>query len=184
MTHASVLPGIRVDPTGMNLETVIEDPRWDDIELLANQAVRAALRHLHLDPEYWEITLLFCDDARIAALNAAFRGKAQATNVLSWPSVERGAAVDGETPAPPKSEPELGDIALAYETCMTEAKDGNIPPDHHTTHLIIHGVLHLLGYDHQRDGDADLMESTETAILYRLGVPDPYRGQGHVGHDM
>ena len=104
----------------------------------------------------------------IAVLNAAFRDKEAATNVLSWPSAER-------SPGTPLTDtPELGDIAMAYETCVREAEAGGISLEFHTLHLLVHGTLHLLGYDHEEDADADLMEATETAILAKLGVPNPY----------
>ncbi len=157
---------------------MIEDARWQavDLPLLAERAAAAALAHLHLDPEGWEIAVLGCDDARIATLNSDFRGKPAATNVLSWPSQERAASADGDRPDPPQGpDPELGDIALAYDTCAAEARDRGKPLDDHATHLVVHGVLHLLGFDHDRDGDAALMERLETEILGKLGLDDPYR---------
>lgn len=160
----------------MSVDVIIEDPRWGEAELetLAERAVAATLAHLKLDPEAWEVTVMGCDDARIAELNAAFRDKQSATNVLSWPSQERGSKEPGADPNPPSGDPELGDIALAYETCQREAAEQGKPQNQHFLHLIVHGVLHLLGYDHVRDGDGDLMESHEIAILATLGVPDPY----------
>ncbi len=160
----------------MGIETVIEDERWAELDLpdLAARAFDTTLHDLELDPSAWEATLLACDDARIAALNEQHRGKPNATNVLSWPSAERGAETEGESPSLPTGDSGLGDIAIAYETCMSEAHEAGKPAQDHVTHLIIHGVLHLLGYDHERSGDAALMESLETAILCKLGVPDPY----------
>lgn len=160
----------------MSVDVIIEDPRWEEagLEALAEQAVRATLVHLNLDPDAWEVTVMGCDDARIATLNATFRDKQSATNVLSWPSQERGAEVPGTDPVPPTGDIELGDIALAYETCQQEAAEQGKPQNQHFLHLIVHGVLHLLGYDHVREGDGDLMESHEIAILAALGVPDPY----------
>ncbi|MEJ6397093.1 rRNA maturation RNase YbeY [Yoonia sp. 208BN28-4] len=155
----------------------IEDPRWDDLGLddLARAASVATLERLGLEPSVFEIAILACDDARIATLNADFRGKPAATNVLSWPSDERAAGIDGETPLPPDpADPELGDIAIAYETCAKEAAEAGKPMADHVTHLIVHGTLHLLGYDHERDGDATLMEGLETEILGKMGLPDPY----------
>ncbi len=158
------------------MDVVIEDQRWQDAGLpgLAERAVSATLAHLGLDPTDWDVTVLGADDTRIAGLNADFRGKPQATNVLSWPSAERGAETAGATPDAPSGDPELGDLALAFETCQREAAEQEKPPEQHFLHLIVHGVLHLLGYDHIRDADGDLMESHEIAILAELGVPNPY----------
>lgn len=160
----------------MVVEVIIEDERWAEagIEALARRAIDAALAHLGLDPGDWEVAVLGCDDDRIAALNADFRGKPRPTNVLSWPSEERGATDEGARPRPPSGDPGLGDIALAFETCTDEATASGRSFGEHAVHLLVHGCLHLLGYDHVRDGDGDLMEATETAILAKLGVPDPY----------
>ena len=161
----------------MLVDTVIEDRRWTALALddLAERAATATLLHLGLNPAHFEIALLACDDARIAVLNADFREKPQPTNVLSWPSDERGAEIDGAVPdAPDKHDRELGDIAIAYDTCAREAAEQGKQMTAHTTHLIVHAVLHLLGYDHIRDADATLMEATEVEILGKLGLPDPY----------
>ena len=162
----------------MSVDVVIEDARWNalDLDSLANSAAGATLAYLGLEPSAFEISLLACDDPRIAALNADFRGKPQPTNVLSWPSADRGADRDGTKPfAPnPAQEAELGDIALAYGTCLREAEEAGKPMAEHVTHLLVHGILHLLGYDHERDLDATLMERLEVEILGKLGLPDPY----------
>jgi len=164
----------------MAVDVVIEDERWRDhgFEAVCARAIDATLVHLGLAPETWEVAVLGCDDTRISELNRTFRAKPTATNVLSWPSAERAAEQDGARPLDPVGDEELGDVAIAFDTCLGEAQSGNIPFEHHFTHLLVHGTLHLLGYDHERDGDADLMESTETEILCKLGVPDPYCGNG------
>lgn len=160
----------------MTLDAIIEDGRWGDLEPLADAAVAATLVEVGLVAADWEVSLMGCDDARIAALNADFRGKPQPTNVLSWPSQERGADTDGAMPqAPDPSDAELGDIAIAYDTCAAEAAAAGKPMADHVTHLIVHGTLHLLGFDHVRDADATLMEGLETQILGKLGLADPYR---------
>lgn len=163
------------------VDIVIEDDRWEafGLEALADRAVRAGFAELGLAPEGFTLCLMGCDDARILELNGDFRGKAKPTNVLSWPSDERGAEEDGGSPSPVEpglaEDPEsLGDIAIAYETCAREAAEAEKPMTDHVTHLVVHGLLHLLGYDHVRDGDATLMESTEVRILARLGLSDPY----------
>lgn len=165
----------------MGIEIVIEDNRWQALPLadIAARAADAALTRLGLDPDSCTITLMACDDTRIAALNAEFRDKPQPTNVLSWPTADLAAVAPGGTPAPPEpdftGEIELGDIALAWETCAREAEEAGKPMADHVTHLVVHGLLHLLGYDHVRDRDATLMERLETGILGNLGVADPYR---------
>lgn len=163
------------------VETVIEDARWEGfgLEALAERAARAVLAGLDLPTEGFAISLMGCDDARIAVLNADFRGKPQPTNVLSWPSEERAAEFAGEAPDLPgpgeADDPEsLGDIAIAWETCAREAEGQGKPMADHVTHLLVHGVLHLLGYDHIEDEDAALMEGLEVRILASLGVSDPY----------
>jgi probable rRNA maturation factor len=162
----------------MGIDIVIEDDRWTEagLDALAIRATEATLAHLGLDPAAWEIALLGCGDARIAALNADFRAKPRPTNVLSWPSAERAPGKPGAVPAPPdpRDGPELGDIALAWETCAFEAAEASIPFAHHVTHLLVHGTLHLLGYAHDRDADAALMERIEVEVLASLGIPNPY----------
>ncbi|MCU0827742.1 MAG: rRNA maturation RNase YbeY [Tabrizicola sp.] len=163
------------------VETIVEDERWEAFGLatVAERAGRAAISALGLPVEGFQISLMGCDDARIAELNADFRGKPQPTNVLSWPSEERASECVGEAPDLPApgtaDEPDsLGDIALAWETCSHEASEQGKPMVDHVTHLIVHGVLHLLGYDHIEDEDAALMEALEVRILASLGVSDPY----------
>jgi probable rRNA maturation factor len=161
----------------MTVDCIVEDDRWADIDALAQIATDAVFDRLGLEPSVYEVSMLACDDARIAALNADFRDKAAATNVLSWPSDERGAAIDGEMPIPPQlgHDAELGDIAIAYDTCAREAIEAEKTMRDHTLHLLVHGTLHLLGFDHERDRDATLMEGLETEILGKLGIRDPYR---------
>lgn len=161
----------------MLTDTLIEDARWEaaDLAALTERGAVATLIHLGLDPTDWEISVLGCGDTRIAALNEDFRDKPQPTNVLSWPSAERGAGTPGDRPVPPEgSDPELGDIAISYDTCVAEAQAAGKPLADHVTHLVVHATLHLLGYNHIRDQDATLMEATEVAILGKLGVSDPY----------
>lgn len=170
--------------TGMMVplvDTLIEDPRWEALGLaeLAERAGAAVMRRLGLAPDGYEISLLGCDDRRIAELNADFRGKPQPTNVLSWPSAERGAEHDGGSPMrPPAGDEdmpeELGDIAIAYETCAREAAEQGKDEAAHVSHLLVHGILHLLGYDHIRDGDAALMEGLEARILADMDIANPY----------
>lgn len=162
------------------VETLIEDARWREVGLatLAEVAARNTLVHLTHFPDDFAISLIGCDDARIMSLNDDFREKPKATNVLSWPSQERAAEKEGAHPAPPHIGPippeELGDIAIAYDTCLAEALSAGQPISAHVTHLIVHATLHLLGYDHISDADAALMEGLEVEILASMGHPDPY----------
>jgi probable rRNA maturation factor len=163
------------------VETVIEDARWGafGLDALAERGARAVLVGVGLPVEGFAISVMGCDDARIASLNADFRGKPQPTNVLSWPSEERGAEMAGDPPSLPgpgsAEDPEvLGDIAIAWDTCAREAEMQGKTMSDHVTHLIVHGILHLLGYDHVDDDDAALMERLEVRILASLGVSDPY----------
>lgn len=168
------------EPPAGPVETLAEDHRWEavGIDRLAQAAAGAALRHLSLDPAGFEVSLLACSDVRIGELNADFRGVPRPTNVLAWPSAERGANRAGARPRLPVGNPgdpvSLGDVALAFETCAREAEEAGVPLAAHATHLIVHGVLHLLGFDHEREADAELMEGLEGRILLGLGHPDPY----------
>ncbi len=161
------------------VDVVIDDPRWNnvDLEMLASHASVAVLECLDMPVTGYEISLLGCDDARIAALNQEFRKAERATNVLSWPSEERSNP--GNRPIPPKLDTngfptELGDIAISYDTCMKEAAEFGKELNHHVIHLLVHAVLHLLGYDHIIAQDAAIMEAIEVEILGKMGIPDPY----------
>ncbi len=167
----------------MSVDVIVEEGRWGAIDLaaLVDRSTRATLHHLGIDPNAHEIAVLATDDAAITRLNFDFRGKDRPTNVLSWPSEARSATDPGEIPPRPTENAALGDIALGYETCAREALAAGTPLHDHVAHLIVHGTLHLLGYDHQRNADADLMETTEIEILAKLGVPSPYDGNGAVG---
>lgn len=164
----------------MGTDVIIEDARWAEAGLaaLADKAVAATLGHLGLEPDAWEVAVLGADDARLAELNGAFRGKPQPTNVLSWPSEDLAPDTPGAAPHTPSKGPDgmyaLGDMALGYETCARESAEGKTPfaLDDHLTHLVIHGTLHLLGYDHETDPDAALMEGIEREILARMGIGD------------
>ena len=164
----------------MQIDIEIEDGRWADVGLtdIGEQAASAVLAHLGIESDDCELSVLGCDDARIQVLNANFREKDKATNVLSWPAEERGAEVDGDMPQPPEPDVfgaiELGDVAISYDTCQAEAIQAGRALADHTMHLMVHGILHLLGFDHIRDKDATLMESIETDILGKMGIADPY----------
>jgi probable rRNA maturation factor len=116
-----------------------------------------------------ELAVMLTDDAGICTLNSNWRGIDKPTNVLSFPALQPTG------PGGPDDAPRmLGDIAIAYETTRREADDEQKPFDHHLSHLAVHGFLHLIGYDHEKDDDAEAMEALETEILAQLGIPDPY----------
>ncbi|UWR23259.1 rRNA maturation RNase YbeY [Sulfitobacter sp. S190] len=162
------------------LDILIEEGAWDAGMLteVATRAVVATLQRQNVAPDLAEIAVLACDDAQIAQLNAEFRGKPTPTNVLSWPAQELGPDTEGAPPAAPQAGfdgmIELGDIAVSLSTCAREAEDSGKTLSDHLTHLIVHGTLHLLGFDHIRDGDAVLMEHLEIEILGKMGLDDPY----------
>jgi len=159
----------------VTVDVLIEAPEWGalGLEALAQQAAEATLQRLGYGDSGFEISVMGCDDARIAELNGDFRAKPQPTNVLSWPSEERAADVPGGQPITPE-DPELGDIAIAWGVCRAEAEVAGKELPHHVIHLLVHGVLHLLGYDHINAQDAALMEGLEVEILATLGIADPY----------
>jgi probable rRNA maturation factor len=159
---------------GRWVEINLEDARWAEpgLKALAKRALKATMAELGLGKH--GISLLGCDDARIALLNTQFRAKAGATNVLSWPTVDLSPAKDGDAPAAPKANAALGDVAIAFETCLCEADQQGKSLQDHVTHLIVHATLHLIGYDHVRKRDAARMEALETKVLASLGISDPY----------
>ena len=163
------------------VDTVIEDTRWAGVDLpaLADRAGAAVMAALGLPVQGFSLCVMGCDDARIAELNGEFRKKGQPTNVLSFPAWNRTADAPGLAPDLPEAgeadDPEeLGDIAISYDTCAREAAEQGKAMPNHVTHLVVHGILHLLGYDHIEDADAALMEGLEARILASLGVDDPY----------
>lgn len=162
------------------VDLVEEAPDWEtalpDLEDMAQTAARLALTADDRVADRYTLCLLACDDARIAILNADFRGKPQPTNVLSWP------AFAGAPPRPGADEGQihLGDVAIALETTRKEAEEAAIPLKDHVIHLILHGCLHLLGYDHMTEAEADHMEGIESRALISIGLADPYRrGDAH-----
>ncbi len=163
------------------VDLILNEPCWGETGRadIAHKAVNAALQAAGIGPGDYEVAVLACNDAEIATLNSRFRGKSSATNVLSWPAHDLFADLDGgapsrEIPADAFEATALGDIAIAYETVLAEAQAGHIPVDHHIFHLILHGTLHLLGYDHQREADASRMEALEIEALGKAGIPSPY----------
>ena len=154
----------------VEIDVLVEAGDWPAEEALlslATDATAAACDELRLDGDSAaELSLVFTDDAHIRELNAGWRGKDKATNVLSFPAfaMPRGGALP----------PMLGDVVLAAETISREAALEEKPFEHHLIHLIVHGVLHLLGYDHEAEADAEAMEAAERRALARLAIRDPY----------
>ncbi len=149
------------------IDIIIDAPAWErttDLLGLATRAVRESCNTsgAKLAPAC-EVAITFCDDAAIRALNAEWRKRDAATNVLSFP-----------TPGPLEQKLLLGDIVIAYETVAREAAEQRKTFEDHTSHMIIHGFLHLIGYDHETPEEADVMEALERRIAAALGLSDPY----------
>ena len=140
-----------------------------EAEALAERAVYATLTAAAADLETAEISILLTDDATLRRLNRDHRGRDRATNVLAFPNMAPGSA------PPPGMALILGDLALAWETLRREAAAQGKPLSDHFSHLVVHGTLHLLGYDHEAETEARVMEDLERGILGSLGLPDPYR---------
>jgi probable rRNA maturation factor len=168
------MPDADGDRARVEIDIRTDAPAWEGAAAAASlvavrAAAEAALADLAPGPGTWELSILLTDDEAIAALNRDWRGKEGPTNVLSFPSDDDAPAADG----PPAL---LGDVIVAHATLVREAEAAGIPFADHLRHLVVHGVLHLLGYDHENDVEAEEMESRETEILAGLGVPDPYAG--------
>jgi probable rRNA maturation factor len=140
-----------------------------DVESVIHRAIATAAEMIEADVEEAEVAVMLTDDAGIRTLNSNWRGIDKPTNVLSFPALQPSG------PRGPDDAPRmLGDIAIAYQTTRKEADEEQKPFDHHLSHLAVHGFLHLIGYDHEKDDDAEAMEALETEILAQLGIPDPY----------
>ena len=140
-----------------------------DVERLAEEAARAALADAPGNGAPAVVGIILTDDAEQRQLNRTYRGKDAPTNVLSFPMA------DPTAPQPAGSPVLLGDVVLAFETVAREAAEQHKPIADHLRHLVVHGVLHLLSFDHESDADAAIMEAREVEILKGLGVPAPYR---------
>jgi len=151
---------------GPAIDVVIQSPRWNSVPRLRpllRRAIEAAAPDSMADAQ---AAIILTNDAAIRALNRRWRSRDEPTNVLSFPAAATKAATGGRR--------YLGDIVIAHETTAREARADGKPFAHHLTHLAVHGFLHLLGYDHRSDEEAEVMERREREILARLGVPDPY----------
>ncbi|WP_375394467.1 rRNA maturation RNase YbeY [uncultured Sphingomonas sp.] len=163
----------------IQIELSREDPwpegAWDALATRAASAAIAGTPHGELltDPATIEISIRLTDDDQVRTLNAQYRHKDKATNVLSFPMIQPDL-LETVTQNSDDGEVLLGDIVLAYGICAAEAAANGVSVEHHATHLVVHGTLHLLGYDHLGDGEADAMEEIERAALASLGIADPY----------
>jgi probable rRNA maturation factor len=162
------------EPDSPTVDVLIEATQWEALptaETIVRAAIAGAAKARPVQIGGAEVSVLLCDDAAIAALNVRWRGHEGPTNVLSFPAPPprgEGVARGADRPTP------LGDIVIAYETVAREAADHGKPLPDHLAHLAVHGFLHLLGYDHELEGEAERMERLERDILAEIGIPDPY----------
>lgn len=176
-------PDSRRSPTGrpdrvplwLSLDIVQDAEGWDGVEGL-DALIEDAGRALAARPRFSDLTsaeacVALSDDASVQDLNLRYRGKDKPTNVLSFPASAAGHPAGGAEPRA------LGDLVLAYETLVREAGEQGIPLAHHLQHLVVHGLLHLLGFDHETEADAEEMEAIEVEILAGLGIPNPYQDE-------
>ncbi len=169
------------DGQNLEIEVIIEEQKWCEISsdfsflkeaaflALSQEAIKTA--PLAMKSPHRLAVLMLSDNESIRELNKTYRGKDKPTNVLSFPSSE--VSLPGE-----ESEPvHIGDAILAYEYVTEEAKNEKKPIKSHLSHLVIHGVLHLLGYDHETSKDAETMETLEIRLMKQLGLDNPYEGE-------
>ena len=151
----------------IDVDLVIEGGDWpdpDELETLIQVSAAEVAAERRFEIGKASVSVALANDEQLAILNGQFRGKPKPTNVLSFP------------PGPGAPDGTLGDIVLAFETVTREADEQDVSLEHHVQHLIVHGLLHLLGLDHETAGDAELMEALEIQILARLGIANPYTG--------
>lgn len=181
-------PGQHASVTALDVEILRHGNAWDGADVSDATIELAVHAALSVAPPpstaHYEVTIVLTDDAEIRDLNRTWRGKDQPTNVLSFPAgdvpsaigMPDGPAFNGE-PVP------LGDTVIAFETTRAEADERSIPLSDHLSHLVVHGTLHLLGFDHLNDEEAEDMESLERKALASLGIADPYALDGDAQSD-
>jgi probable rRNA maturation factor len=149
----------------LSVDVLVQSPQWKE-QRGAEAAVRKAINAAadEISSPGGEVAVVLTNDAAIRKLNKQWRKIDKPTNVLSFPAAKSGAM--------------LGDVVIAYETLARESRDEGKEFIHHLSHLAVHGFLHLMGYDHQTDSDAETMEELERAVLARLRIPDPYLVRG------
>tara|TARA_S200000501_G_scaffold344014_1_gene355420 strand:+ start:285 stop:806 length:522 start_codon:yes stop_codon:yes gene_type:complete len=166
----------------MELHVLIEERRWLEINLrkILSGVIKSVLSFLNNCESNYEISLLASNDKNISELNKKYRNVRSATNILSWPEYSLKNLLPGKmpktlpVPGNGNSTISLGNLAIAYETCKKEAKINGISLESHMSHILLHGFLHLVGFDHHNDLDAELMEGIEVSLLSSLGIPNPY----------
>jgi len=158
-------------PAKLKIDVLVDSDLWQEPAKMRSTVRRAvAQAAATTSTNGTELAIVLTDDSAIRQLNRLWRGIDAPTNVLSFPSKRAADAP-----------PHLGDVVLAYETVAREAKAEHKPFAHHLAHLAVHGFLHLIGHDHEREADAEAMEQAERDILRRLGIPDPYPHANHSG---
>jgi probable rRNA maturation factor len=162
-------PKVEVLP---EVEVLIESEAWQELgdaeDIVCRAITAAAASDAAIGCCYSEVSVLLCDDQTIAVLNGRWRGEEKPTNVLSFPAHPLHGSIMIQERRP------LGDIAVAHETLVREARESGKTAPAHLCHLVVHGFLHLVGYDHETDDEAEEMERLERDILARLGIADPY----------
>ena len=156
--------------TGIEVDVLVEAGDWPaaaELRRMVGEAVEGLAAVGGIGAGASELSVVFSDDVRVRALNAGWRGKDRPTNVLSFPAADTGRSGAALPPM-------LGDIVLAFETVAAEARLEGKPLEHHISHLVLHGLLHLLGHDHEETAEAEDMEALERGALARLAIPDPY----------
>ncbi|MEE9317624.1 MAG: rRNA maturation RNase YbeY [Rhodospirillales bacterium] len=161
-------------PGGLEIDVSLSSPQWAQAlpgaEALSREAAIAAFQACRPGPGPMEVSIVLADDAFVRNLNRDYRDQDKPTNVLSFPALEEEAKTK-----PPADAPQLlGDVVVAYETTAAEARDQGKPLGDHLSHLVIHGMLHLLGHDHQTASQANEMEKLEIDVLAGLEIANPY----------
>ena len=167
-------PGLLQRPTALvQIDVSLQNPIWHalnfDAEALCRQAVRDTLSAIGSDSGALEISVVLGDDELLRRLNLQTRGFDRPTNVLAFPGDSPGDSLPDGAPRL------LGDVLLSHETIAGEARQQEKPLENHLRHMVVHGVLHLLGYGHETEIEAKTMEALETIILAGMEVPDPYQ---------
>ena len=167
----------------MKTNILLKDKRWAEVPLekIAESALKLVIENFLENKIHFEVSILASNDTKIREFNKNFRGQKTITNIISWPEHELQPKQPGHFPEKldkSKFDTEgtifLGNLAISYERCSTEAKEKNVNFEDHMLHLLLHGFLHLVGFDHQNDLDANVMENIEIKLLSGVGIKNPY----------